>query len=423
MQELKSAQQDIKHSRQQLRRFIHIVIDHVRGPLQRRPLRTSVAAAHEALKAQRAMEMAISAKSATAAFTSLRLQTNAHTDAVVRNVFSIVTLSARQAADSQRKARMDVAMARAAVEICMQHMHVHSRCQQTFRDNAAAHVRAQQAAALQSFITEQCRGMRAMHTVRGCWRSVLQRTMHKAAADACILSSQSNARMHKACARALSNKCAAAVAINSSHAAKARLGCIQAVRESKQWHNSVAATFAQLVGSAQQAELRAHAVLVAKNPPTAGSVHSERAGHTRARFSSATSAKQMAKQLVNINARSGKKRMSDFRPATTEVVAARRFTTHSPAPRRPRSASSKLQQSESIRPSAGEKDIAQGRFGSASGTFSRILQASSSQRLFAQQALQMQEMQELDVVAEELSERLHTLPDLLRSRANSHEHG
>jgi hypothetical protein len=40
--------------------------------------------------------------------------------------------------------------------------------------------------------------------------------------------------------------------------------------------------------------------------------------------------------------------------------------------------------------------------------------------MFAQQLMQMQEMQELDVVADELSERLHTLPGLLRSRANTH---
>jgi hypothetical protein len=383
----------------------------------------SVTAAHKAEKTQGAIKMEISAKSATAAFTSLRSQTNAHIDAVVRIVFASVSHIARQAADSQRKDQADASMVRIAVEICMQHMHVHSRCQQIFRNNAKAHISEQQTAALQFLITEQRRGMRATHAVQGCWRSVLQRTMHKAAAAAaCILSSQRHAGLHAACARALSNKCAAAVAISASHAAKARLGCIEAVRKLRRCHNSVATALSQLVGSASQADLQANDMLDAENPLTAGSVHYKRTGHTRARFSSAVDAKQMAKQLANINARSSKKRMSDNQFVTTKQVAARGFPTHQ-SPHPTRAASSKLQQSEPFSTSAREQDFSWGHSESASGSYSRFTEASASQRMFAQQATQMQEMQELHVVAEELSERLHTLLHRLRSRANSHEHG
>jgi hypothetical protein len=113
--------------------------------------------------------------------------------------------------------------------------------------------------------------------------------------------------------------------------------------------------------------------------------------------------------------------MSDNRSAATEQVAARRFTTHSLSPHRPRAASSKLRHSEPISSFARGKDVSQWNFGSVSYTFSRFSEASASQRMFAQQPMQMQEMQELDEVADELSERLHTLPHLLRSRANSHK--
>jgi hypothetical protein len=318
MQELIGAQQDISHSRQQLRRFTHIVVDHVRGLLQCTSLKLSVAAAHEAVAAQRAIEVKISAKLATTAFTSLRSQMNAHADAVVRNVLLTVLHNARQAADSQRKVLVDAPMARAAVEICMQHMHVHIQCQQIFRDNAEACVSEQQAAALQILITEQRRGMRAMHAVRACWRSTLQRTTHKAAAAACIRSSQNSARIHAAYARVLGNKCTGAVAIDGSHAAHARVGCIQAVRESRRCHNCVAAAFPQLVGSASQEDLTVNDMLEAECSFTGGTVRSERPGHTRARFSSAVSAKQLANHLANINTRAGKKRMSDNRSATTE---------------------------------------------------------------------------------------------------------
>jgi hypothetical protein len=425
MQEVKAAQDDVTHSIQQLRRFTHMVVDHVRGALQRRALKASVAAAHEAVKAQNNVRMKSSAEWAARALTSLRSQTNAHTDAAVRKLFSIISHSARRAADSHHKALVNVSMTRAAVDICLRHMHVHSQCQHIFR--VKAHVSVQQAAALQFLITEQRRSIRATHAVRECWRSVLLRAMHKAAADACILSSQNNARMHAACARVFGNKCAAAAASNASDAAKRRLGCIQVVRESQRCHDSVAAAFSHLRGCASQAELNADrdegALLLAEPPMTEGTVQSERPHHTRARFSSAVSAKQLAKQLANINARSSKKRMSDYRLTTTEQVAARRFTTHSVSVHRPRASSSKVQQSEPLCLSGNEQDLSQGHFGRASGNHSRFSEASVSQRMFAQQPVQMQEVQKLDAVADELSDRLQTLPDRLRSRACSRKDG
>jgi hypothetical protein len=295
MQELQAVQQDVANSTQQLGRFTHIILQQMQSTCRFRKLKALIAAAHETVTTELALKIVSRNITATKGFTTLRSQANAHTNAVLSNLFSIIVHSSQQAADAERTALVTASVAQSTTQLCMLHMQTYTRCHQTFRSNAKEHVGKQRAIALQAYCVNSCRSMRATQAVGECWGRILQDNRRKTAATDCILSSQHHAQMHAARAEVFNHKLAAALAINASDAAQAHLGCIEVVRLSQWCHTSVAATLSHFVSSAVQAHEITTAVMNAEHPLTAEPV----AATLSPWFSSVVQAEEISTAVMN----------------------------------------------------------------------------------------------------------------------------
>jgi hypothetical protein len=233
---------------------------------QLRELRASVAAAHAKVTTEVALKICSRTRFATKAFTSLRSQANAHTDANMRSVVLTFVLRTTQAADAQRRALLEGPLAQAAVDRTVECMHTFHTCQFAIQATEHAHVCVKKAIALQMCLNDHYRIMKAKTGVSSCWEQALQQSRRMLAARATALSSQKLVQTHAACTRAVNNKAAAVVESSAS--------------DSLQWHSSDMAALPPLDSHAPQAYQMASAANDIQGSSPTGPVRSEREKRT-----------------------------------------------------------------------------------------------------------------------------------------------
>jgi hypothetical protein len=379
VQELKGAKEAVAYSTQQLARFKQFMLEPGGGFGQLRKLTASVAAAHAKMTTEVVMKVCSTTRSATKAFTTLRSQANAHTDANVRSVVLTIALSAQQAAESHRKAHLEGPVARAAVDQTIESMHTFHSYQQAFQAIAHVHICEKKAVTLQLCLRDHYRIMTATTGVSSCWEHTLQLSRSMTAARATILSAQKLVQIHATCTRVVNNKATAIVAFSAS--------------DSLQRHNSEVADLPPLASHAPQAAQMASAGNDIQDSLPTDPVRAERAKRTSTRVKTDYTEKNKM-----------------------------RLSTQSLSPQRPRPPSGGMQHSPSSRTSATRhKDTPHQRVTSAAADYSRFSQllATQLQRMTAHHAAYMQEKQALSAANDELLARMHSLPQRLQARARS----
>jgi hypothetical protein len=347
------------------------------------------------------LKASLVAAEATKAFAIIRSQAHSCTEAVVRNVFTSIVLSAQQAADLQWKVLLDGPVPRAAVHQNLKYMYAFNKCQQTFQATAHSYVCKQQAVAQQECSVHIHRCLRATAAVSDYWGHVLQSSRCMDAAHAFIESYQNLVQLHAACTRVFRNELAAVVAIDASNAF--------------QRHNSEQAAL-PLAICAQDADTIATAGEASGLAFTSGSIHAVGEEDTSSRTKSGHVAPRLAQQLASTS-----KSPNSGQLASAQQATARRLTTRSISSQRPRAASGGIQHSPSpARTSTRHKDAPHRHLTSAAANYSRSAQLLTSQPMPAPHDAYMQEVQELDAAAEELFRRLHAIPQRQHIRARSH---
>jgi hypothetical protein len=401
MQEVKAAEEAIAHCTRQLARFKNIMLEQEAGYCQLSKLKASVAAASEKKETETSNKISSGWRSASKAFTSLRSQANAYTDAIVSNVFSITVLSALQAEELQRTALLDGPVARATVDCTIKNMHAFSTCRKVFQAIWHAGVAKQQDVTLQSFSDNLDRNMRATVAVRECWGGVLLHSRRMAAAHACILTSQKLAKIHSAYHQVFSNELAAVVAINTPNAV--------------QLYTSEVAALPLLISSVEQANQMEGAANGTECPLPSGPVQDERAKQTNAQAKSGYSSKGATQTLATT---SGNPTSDNV--ASVHQTIKRRQSTQNPSLQKAHAASRGMQDSPSTRTTTlGHKDTANIQLARAAAEHSRLNQRLTSQHMTAHQAIYMQEKKELDAASKELFGLLHALPQRVQASARS----
>jgi hypothetical protein len=354
VQELKGAVEVVAYSTQQLGRFKHFMLEQGFGQL--RELTASVAAAHAKVTTEVALKICSRTRLAAKAFTTLRSQANAHTDANMRSVVLRAVINATQAADTQQKAFQDGPQPRAAVDRTIECMHTFHTCQFAFQATEHAHACEKKAVALQLWLSYHYRIMKATTEVSSCWEQALQQSRRMAAACATILSSQELVKTHAACTQAINNKAAAVVAISTS--------------ESLQWHSSDVATWPPLDSHAPQADQLATAVNDIQGSSPTGSVRAEQEKRTSTRVKSRYRETRPSQPLASTRNGQNGEQLTSIQQRNKEQLL-----VQSLYPQRPRSSSGGPQRS--LYPGTStthHKDSPNGRVTSASADNSRFAQ-------------------------------------------------
>jgi hypothetical protein len=384
----------------QLERLQHSMLEQGRGFGQLRELTASVAAAHAKVTTEAVMKICSRTRLAAKAFTALRSQANAHTDAHVRSVLLSVALSAQQAVDAQRRALLEGPVARAAVDRTIECTHTFHTCQQAFQSIAHLHICEKKAVTIQLCVNDHNRIMRVATGVSSFWQHFLLHSRRMAAARATILSSQELVQTHAACTRAVNNRATAVVAINAS--------------DSLHRHNSEVAALPELpplVSHDVQADQMAGAVNDLQDSLRTGPVRVERAKRTSTRVKSRHRGKLLSQPLAGSNGE---------QLASAQLSNKGRISTQSLSSQRRIFASGGTQYSLSPRTStARHEDTPHGPVTRAAADYSRFAQLLTFQHVTAHHAAYMQEKQELKAANDELLTRLHALPQRLQSRARS----
>jgi hypothetical protein len=416
MQELKAAQKNMTCSTQLLKRFTHCVVEQMKYLNQFMKLKALGAAGREKVKNEVVMKNWDSTSRAVKAFATLRSLVNAHTDAILSKSFRSAVHSAQQAAEVQREEFLHGPVAPAEMDLPNRGMHAFSTYQRTLQVTVSARKGDHQTVALQLCMIDHDKSMRAATAVRGCWEGALLYSTRRAAAHACILSSQNHAQIHDVYARVARNLLATAAA---DHATELSLSASTQPRRtwaSSQRRTSDVPDLSPIPYHVVPANQMKTAGIDSKRLLTAGFAPVERLNHTHARAKSDYGAKRPSQPMVSTNNGPLSRKF-----ATTQRKKYRQLSTQSLSPS-PHASTSGMQHSQARRPTFAHLNSApHEHLDSTAAKLSHSAKLFTSQHIAQQQAAYRQETHELNAALDKLYMSLQSLPKRLRSRAYSHQ--
>lgn len=269
MQELLKATQSLQESLKRLQKLKLLIHQHIQAPQR---LAATVSAMRAAAQQHVAHKIQDHATIAMQAFIVLRNQADALTAAATSRAFaSVVQLAcsekeaAKQAVLSTNSAIYAQCMAyklakttirghisrvgerqraaKAIVDISMMSMNSYVALQQTFQDNIQLQVQTHQDFGRRECVCEHRSHIQASLAVSDFWYHQIQSLQQLQACAACIVSAKQAYQAHAMSARTISEKCEAAIAYSTSIGVTACSQCMKAAAVSTSAHNRVQSTF------------------------------------------------------------------------------------------------------------------------------------------------------------------------------------